>query len=254
MQKIASILLVLMLLSACSLIRKGGRTNIESDKDLVAGELMFTAQNQNITKNSFIILKADIELISQSETDKMIATVKYSSNREFLISIRGKTGIEAARIFISKDTILVNDRINRQQLCASPGYLNTKYGFSQALLPMIFGDFIGRTIEEKNMAECKEGMLSVDCATEGIKIRYILDCKMGKPLSALVENSFNSGGIEFQYKEFFKYENRWIPGEIEVRNLMKETTIKIILDKMSIPWEGDIEFIPGRRYEIIDLL
>ena len=45
-----------------------------------------------------------------------MATIKYELPDKYLISIRSKAGIEAARIFITKDTVLINDRIKSNSI------------------------------------------------------------------------------------------------------------------------------------------
>lgn len=254
MQKITLIIVLLILFSGCSVIKTGREEKQKASKVPGSERLIEFIREQNITEESFIIQRANIEIAGNEVNNKMIASVKFSKAEEFLISVRGKTGIEAARIFISPDTILINDRINRQQLIASPDYLKSKYGLSQEILPLLFGDFIDSRQTNKNLDECIDGMLYIDSFVEGIKIRYLIDCKIGKALAAIVESSLNDRGIEFHYKKFFKYNGKWIPGEIEVKNLLKETNIIISLDKITVPWEGIIEFIPGRKYEIIELL
>ena len=254
MQKIALIVCIIIISYGCSVNRISKSSIIESSDQVERSSLVDAIKEQNITNGSFIIQRAEIEITGPDHSDKMIANIKFSSSKEFLISIRGKTGIEAARIFISSDTILANDRINRKLFYASSKYLKTRYGLSEATLPLLFGDYIGTMLLDKNVEDCEEGILSKDCLVEGVKIRYIIDCNKGKPVSALGESSLENVGINFSYKEFFKYQGKWIPGKIELEDLFGETKIIIRIKKLSFPWDGEIEFIPGNRYKIVELI
>ena len=70
--------------------------------------------------------------------------LKFEYPDKYLISIKSRTGIEGARIYISEDTILFNDRINKKMYYGSSLYLKRKYGLTTNFLPLIFGDIVSR--------------------------------------------------------------------------------------------------------------
>ena len=110
-------------------------------------------ENQNLTKRNFFIQKAEIEILSEEENQKLIASIKFIYPDQYLISLKSKTGIEAARIFITDDTVLINDRINRKLYFGKPAQLKNKYGISPAVLPVVLGDFIkgNSKLDEQNI-------------------------------------------------------------------------------------------------------
>ena len=57
---------------------------------------------------------------------------------KFLISIKSHTGIEVARIFLTGDSIMINDRINKKLYYGSTSYLKNKYGLTTAVFPVIW--------------------------------------------------------------------------------------------------------------------
>ncbi len=66
----------------------------------------------NLTQETLLILfKADVEVFNNGENRKLISTVKYRKPGNYLVSVKHRTGVEAARIYITKDTVLINDRI-----------------------------------------------------------------------------------------------------------------------------------------------
>jgi hypothetical protein len=67
-------------------------------------------------------------------------------------------------------------------------------------------------------------------------------------------NSLISKGIEFIYSDYFKTQNILMPGSIEFKDANKDLNIKILIKKLETPWNGNIEFFPGNRYEKIELL
>jgi hypothetical protein len=73
-------------------------------------------RNNNITEENFFIEKADIDLTINNSTNRYLFSVKYEKPDKFLLSIKSRTGIEGARILITKDTLLVNDRIRKRLL------------------------------------------------------------------------------------------------------------------------------------------
>lgn len=254
MQKVAVIILVIIVSNSCSVERIRRSAEIQKSAQITKENVADIVKEQNITKGSFIIQKADIEIFGRDGSDKMMANIKFNNENEYLISLRGKTGIEAARIYLSVDTILANDRINRKIVCSSPEYFKTRYGVSLSFLPLLIGDYIGDKLKNNSEEDCVDGFLYTDCINEGVKIRYTVDCNKEKIISAIVESSKDAAIIHFKYNEFFKYRGKWIPGKIELKDSLRDIKIIMEIKKISVPWDGEIEFIPGNRYEINRLI
>lgn len=253
MWKISFILFLLIVSSGCSVIRLGGNRNYGLSNEIISGKLFESIKKQNITINNFFIQKAEIQIFSQEGTQKVLGSIKFERPDKYLISIKSRAGIEAARIFISDDTILINDRINRKQYYGSTQYLKSKYGITTSVLPIIFGDYITDNFSD-NKAVCSDGKLNIIGTVDGMKIKYVIDCKKGKIILAIPENRLNEEGIEIQYSDFFKNGNVLSPGKIEIKDFQRETTVGIKIQKRESQWNGKIEFVPGNRYELIRLL
>ena len=121
MSKIKIILLISLLASACSVSRRNVVVYEESVGDKLS--LFDRTREKNITETDFNIRKAEIEIKNNDQKQKLLANLKYKNPGTYLLSIRGKTGIEAARVYITKDTILINDRINKRLFYGSTRYL-----------------------------------------------------------------------------------------------------------------------------------
>lgn len=254
MQKINFILFLVILCTGCSAIRKGGSTNYELSNEIVAEKLLENVIKRNITTNSFFIQKAEIEITTPEGRKKLLASLKFESPDKYLISIKSRAGIEAARIFISDDSILINDRINRKQFYGSPQCLKSKYGITTSGLPVMLGDYVDNNLSYNNQAKCSEGKLNIDGIVNGIRIKYVIDCEKEKSILAIHENNMSDGGIEIQYSDFLKNGNILIPGKIEIKDVQRRTKIEIRIQKIESPWNGNIDFIPGYKYEKIQLL
>jgi Domain of unknown function (DUF4292) len=243
-----------ILSTGCSVVRNGGKRNTGLSKEIITERLFESIKKQNITTNNFFIQKAEVKISTQKESKKVLASLKFEKPDKYLISIKSNTGIEAARIFISDDTILINDRINKKQYYGSPQYLNTKYGISPSVLPVILGDYINDNLSDNSQTKCSDGKLNSEGIISGIRIKYIIDCKKGKSILTIPENKLNNEGIQIQYSDFLKNGDVITPGKIVIKDFKRITTIEITIKKIESPWKGNIEFIPGNKYEVIRLL
>lgn len=254
MWKIVIIVILGFFSAGCSVIRNKSNRDIEISKEFLSENVLESIQNQNITNKSFFIQKTDIEIISQNSKEKLIGNIKFTYPDKYLISLKGRTGIEGARVYASGDTILINDRINKKMYSVSPLYLRRKYGISKDFLPLIFGDFILENKSEGNKVSCSGDKINYRCTVQGIVLSYEINCKKGKTILVKEISSVDSGNIEIKYSKFINSSNLLMPGAIEIIDSQRNIKLKIRIVKIQQPWNGKLEFIPGKDYEIIDLL
>lgn len=250
-QKIKIIILLLLVISNnCSVLKK----KLPADSGSEAGSFMDGVVNNNLTKNSFFIQKADVRLKNQDVTEKVTANVKFRAPDTMMVSIRTFAGIEAARFFITGDTILVNDRINKQILYGKPDNFYRRYGFSIGMAGIIFGDFLGTIKDLSGNINCKPGLaVERNIFSERNKIRYIIDCSSRKATYAEA-TSFESGQmIKFYYSGFRKSGKITYPVNIRIVNDQIPAEIEIEIKKIDIKWSGSIEFVPGAGYELSEI-
>ncbi|MCX6750236.1 MAG: DUF4292 domain-containing protein [Candidatus Pacearchaeota archaeon] len=183
----------------------------------------------------------------------MLGSLKFESPDKYLLSIKSKAGLEFSRIFISHDTIMINDKINRKMYCGSTLFLKNKYGITLEILPLLFGDLIEETGNDNNQSKCIDGKITMLGVLSGIKNSIIIDCKKGKIVLIKTENDISERDIEIKYNNFMMSGGIKIPGMIEIENFQDKTIVKIRIKKVEFPWDGKIEFIPGNRYEILRL-
>jgi hypothetical protein len=204
----------------------------------------------NITNSDFNITKAEIEIANDTEKQKMICNMKYKKSGIYLISLRNQAGIEAARIFITKDTLLINDRINKRIYYGEPNYLLDKYGITTTILPVVLGDFISDTGGDK-VAECDNGKTVIIEKTGVKELEYTIDCRKKKVTEIKAFSFETKKGILIRFEKFNELEESTMPKSITITDNKEETRISIIIEKIEKGPEGDITFIPGKNYEAV---
>jgi hypothetical protein len=212
-----------------------------------------SVNNQNVTNQGFFIQKAEVEILSQTGNEKFIATVKFSFPGKYLISLKSRTGIEGARIYINNDSVIVNDRINKKLYIVKSLYLEKNFGLTPALLGLIFGDLI---LEKKDLSKnviCAKKELESICNVKGVSLKYFIDCDKRKTISVEMINNYNQTSVEIKYEKFINRSGILVPAEIEIGDYNTSTKIGIRINKMETPWNGIIDFIPGKGYELIEL-
>ena len=252
MREVNLIWFLLIFITGCSALKQRNDLNYVLSKEFSGDSLVEDVRKQNLTNRSFYIQKAEIEILSENGKIKMIANIKFEFPDKYLISLKSKTGIEAARIFISRDTVLINDRINRKLYFGKPVNLRNKYGVPSNILPVILGDFIYEKKKYYKEPYCIDGKTDIDYVNEGIKLRYIVDCSKRKLINSSQEGSLGSNYIDIEYGNFINTKDGFTPAKIRIS--YEKSIIGIKIGKIESPWNGRVEFIAGNRYELKELL
>ena len=239
---------------SCSVKGKLVNGTTKKTNSLVYGNVLESIENQNITNTSFFIQKAEIEVENLEKKDKFISSIKFEYPDRYLISIKSKSGIEGVRIYVSKDTILANDRINKKMYVGRSFYLNRKYGLSQKILPLIVGDIILEKKDGIDTEKCTGCELRFGQSIGGILLNYSIDCNKRKIIDVVQVNDSHREGVKIKYENFFKNGSILVPRLIEFYDAQSNTKIRIKIVRIERPWDGKVEFVPGRGYELIELL
>jgi hypothetical protein len=254
LQKVAIIFFLGILAGACSVTRKmRNETNPESN-NTGSGNVLERVIKQNITSASFFIQKAEIELITQTDKKKFLGSIKFKYPDKFLISLKSRTGIEGARIYINNDSIIVNDRINKKMYLGTAKNLKRKFGLNQSFVPLIFGDMLIDNRFNAETGKCVDNKLSVDCNVRGVTMNYNIDCKRCKINQIKLGNSNLKDNINISFSNLIFLNGALIPRIIELEDLQYDIKIRIKIVKTEYPWNGDVRFVPGKGYEIIEIL
>jgi hypothetical protein len=239
--------------TGCSVIRKSGKSLTMNDKNGKSSTILKGTKKQNITNSGFFIKKAEIEILTKNGREKYLASIKFEKTERYLVSVKGRTGIEGARIYISNDSILVNDRINKKLYSGNTIYLEKKFGLNAGFLPLIFGDVILDKKCEDNDAKCVGSKNITECYLRGVILKYEIDCSRRKVMAVSQIDNFNNNVNRLKFSKFFSVGGSLIPKIIEFEGQFN-TVVKIRIIKMEMPWSGIIKFIPGKGYESIELI
>lgn len=254
MRKIGTIILLGIFTISCSVTRYNSKESYNTEGGLSSEYILERAEKQNLTKTGFFIQKAEIEIFSNNGKEKLIGNIKFEYPEKYLISLRSRSGIEGARIYISKDSILVNDRINKKLYFGNSYYVKKKYGIDQNFLPLLLGDIIIQLNAQSEKEKCSGETYRKSCVVRGVSLNYNIDCKKGK--TVLVNNINSTGSEDFsvKYDKFFNSGNGLVPGIIEFEETAYSVNIRIKIVKIESPWPGKIKFVPGKDYELIELV
>ena len=253
MQKKVGFLILIIAITGCSVSRFG---KPDMDKNVETGSGVFNKKkilNNNLTSYSFFIQKAEVEVYSGNEIQKFLANIKFSFPDTYLISLRSNTGIEAARIFLTGDTMLVNDRINKIIYCGNSYGVRKKYGFVQALLPLLWGDIVLSRNYEENDIKCLKGSAQIDEVISGFKVAYKINCDKAKVEMVVLTGSNNQQNTIISNESYKKIGNGYVVEKSNVTGFNNYDLIKLKYSKIEVPWEGKIEFIPGKNYEKVEI-
>ncbi len=251
MQKIIGTIFILsVVLGSCSIFRKsenGGKALISAtgkNSDIV---------KNNISNNSFFIQKASVMVTDNNVTSRFLATIKYKLPDSVLISVKARIGYEAARIFMTKDTLIINDRINRKVRAGNPQVLKKKYGIEPSYIFVVLGDFIIGQESLELPVNCRNGFYSDKFLVGDREINYRVDCRKKKIVKASFEGDIKTGDIDLTFSEFVFTGDLIIPGIIEVSSTASSLKAKIEIEKVVNNFQGYIGFKSGGNFDVIRL-
>ena len=245
------VIMLCSILTACSVSRKTGKYGDKSVISDIDENSIESVIHNNLSNNSFYIQRADINVIQNNASARFTASIKYRKPDTTLIIVRSKTGIEAGRALITKDTIIINDRINRKVLVGSPSVLGSKYGIEPGLLFAVFGDIIVEEKDEGRLMNCIKGLYSDRFEINGKNMSYEIDCVRKKVIKALFEGDFKSGDINIGFDDMDNFKGLIYPGKIELDDDWNSIKIVVEIRKIESPWYGRITFIPGSGFKVI---
>jgi hypothetical protein len=206
-------------------------------------------EENNLSNRSFTIQKAEIELDNNGTLVYLIANMRYSREGKYLISIRSKSGIEVGRVFITNDTILANDRVNKKLYYGSAGNLENKYGISFGSIPVILGDLMIIKKRKNEHIECKNGEAKFSESTNGRIIDYTVNCNRKKITLARLNGTSGGANLEIRFGNFVSREDVTYPGTIEISENESQPKIRIEIKKVELDNVEELRFIPGANYE-----
>jgi hypothetical protein len=246
-QKVVIIIVVGISFFGCSVLKTKENITLNEGKATNAEEIA----SYNISTINFAFARIEISVEGSGKKQKLLGNLRYISSGKYLISLRNNTGIEGVRIYIDKDTILANDRINRKTYYGSSSHLYEKYGISPEYLPVLIGDLIIDEVNKKKNIKCKGGSTEISGLIGLNEIYYVADCSKRKVVKAEFGRESNKYPVDIKFWNFRKIGNKVYPVNILVDDLSNKNKIAIEIKKAEIYNGAEINFIPGNNYELI---
>ncbi len=200
----------------------------------------------------FFVRKANVEIQTEGTSEKLSLILRRNQEEEYLASVRSRTGIEGARVLLTRDTLVVNDRINRMLICGRPESLYRLYGFNSWMLPLVLGDVLAGDSSAAKIA-CKDNAVELKIRRGKNLISYLIDCKDYRTERTVVSDLYGPGEIKVEFGRFRQYGAFSFPEDITLSDKAGRYVVSVSFEDVEIPWKGDIVFIPGEKFERIEL-
>jgi hypothetical protein len=244
-------ILLIVIISGCSGIRKISGNKVPETSTYFS---LDSLSGHNLTAENFYIQKAELSVNTDFGRQKLATTIKFNYPDKYLVSLRIWTGMEVVRAYITGDTVLVNDRLNRVTYYGKPEKLAAKFGVPVEILPVVLGDYVsGLTLSKNDRINCTNGSSGISSVVKGSKVNYYIDCEKGKLVRAEREGNTGSVVNEISFGNFITAGNFLTPSEIEIKDMKSGEVAGLKIDKIIKPWDGSVEFIPGSNYDLIEL-
>lgn len=241
---------MLAILNSCSLSRRAANSTVSDDitGSLINGRFL----SSNIAEKGFFIRKAEVSAGFGNEEYKLVINLRKSPDNRYLLSIRNRTGIEIARIYADSDTLLVNDRLNKVLMTGDAGVIEKKLGIDFRLIPVILGDIIApREVKDSLICDGESG--SIQYSDRGLTYLYTVKCSLRKPVAFDVKDRNEKLLSHIEYSDFNTRNKLKYPAKINIKGRNTDEYLSVSIKDIEFPWIGEIEFVPGDRYEIIRL-
>jgi hypothetical protein len=243
------IFIVLGLLTNGCIVKRGvieqrNKSNLSSD------ELIKDVLQKNITNGSFYIKKAVVNFSDSLNNINLLISIKHNEQNKYLAIVRTLTGNELFRIFINRDTFLINDRLNKKILVGNEKYLGNNFGLDFRTLIYIFGDLSISKNCKSDQNSCVSGEMKFIDYFDDQKLDIKIDCNKEKISSVKIINEPGSIAVELEFNKIKETSFLTYPEEIKIRSNIREVKMSIKIKSIESPWNELVEFFPGSNYDM----
>ena len=228
---------------------KTGKTRIINSPVISTGDIGETRKN-NLSNGDFNVQRADVVLDVNGDEQKFIASFKYKTPGIWLISMKSNTGIEAARAWITADTVLINERMHKKLYYGKSSALQEKYGIPVKAIPVLVGDFIEAEGKIKNSIDCVQGVDKEVTKFENFTVEYVISCRENKTLESKILIP-NKNAVIISYSKTKRDSIRKFPTKIVIHDSEANLVIEIKIRNIDFKNIDKLDFIPGKGYDKI---
>jgi hypothetical protein len=227
-------------------MRVGNERPFNSDS-LTSGQIIDSVISRNISGDGYFIEKADIQLFINGKKERYLVNIKFRNPDRFLISLKNAAGIEGARIFLTKDSVFINDRINSRIIVGKVSALESRTGIPVNFLNMVFGDFFIRDDGLESETERTNNQVVITNNNSKYTIKTSIDTNIGKVINVEIKNKYNGEKATLEFKNFTTGAKK-VPLLIKFDDNERKLGCNLRILRFQIPWHGEIDFLPGKGY------
>jgi len=251
LRKGIAVILLSIVLVGCSVIKRKPDT-VSGASAMSESEGFFEEiRSSNLSSGGFYISRADIDISIPAINIKMIGGIKFRYPDSLFVSLRTRTGIEAVRLLMTDDSVLVVDRINRQILYGDPEDLEKKFNISSNAVYAVLGDFVGSPLTPVEKVNCTDGAFYCETLIEGQVLKYEIDCHNMKPGKAFITDNTTGRQVQAIFADFERYGKKTVPGTLKISLMNGVGNFTVEIRNIQTDWNGNTGFvIPGNYRKV----
>jgi hypothetical protein len=245
LSKTPLIILSFLLVTACSstnlnkTVTKAENTYGVSVRDVL---------DRNFANNDFSIKKIEVGFSSEGEYSSFLAGIKFKYPSTWLITIRSNTGLEIVRIFIDRDSVWVNNRIQRKLYVGNCESFERKYGLYPVMLPMFIGDLLCSEAKATDRYQCNKEEIQFNDKLGDFDIDNTINCSDRKIKKSIMKNG-SQEILSVRIEKSKKMNDNIFPERILLKSGRIKATLRIKALDFDLNKIESILFMPGKGYE-----
>jgi hypothetical protein len=221
--------------------------NKDTDLKRNAHQIVDQLIKNNINGTDYNVIKGSVSVRRSNKAVKYIFSLRHKAPDTYLLSIKNSLGIEGGRIFITHDTLLINDRISRKVLYGKPVMIEKLTGIPVFFKELIFGDVVLRSELKEEQIEIVNSKVFVNQMIDGFIGISQINANLDKITNARWSNGTGINEIQISYSNFEK-EGKHFPRKIQIMSVKESSDLIIRVDRIDFGLIDSIKFIPGENY------
>jgi hypothetical protein len=213
-------------------------------------EIVTSVAKKNISDSGFYIKKAVVDYSDATNNLKFLLSVKHNRNGEYLAIARAMAGLELFRIYITSDTILINDRLNQTLSVGNGRYLKENFSLDFNSLVYLFGDFYYTENLKSYSSGCLMGTKQFTDYIGNEKVDIKIDCNDGKVVYTKLIDELRNHSVSLTFFNFIKNGNMTYPEKTDMIFSENKIGLNIDIQSIDLDWNGEIDFVSGSDYKL----
>lgn len=208
---LSTLLLLILLTAACNTSKKVAGKKLKKRKP----SFLLEELNQNRKTAEWLSTKALIQYKDDNQRIKITSNIRIRKDSVIWLNVK-KLGIEAARIQITPDSIIILDRLNKTYLAKDFDYVGQQFSFPQAIADKLdfraLQDlFLGNPIlipVQKFESSISDGYYQLEGQYEHIDAQYLIEGQDYELASSYFVDHEDGKSIYFQFSDYRAIDNQ----------------------------------------------